>query len=96
MPESRFRVEWPDGIQEVCYSPSLVIKQYLEAGTEYSLSDFLERSRTALEEGSNRVKAKYGFPCSLALGQVDKIEAKVAHYASVPDPMVKVLAFLDG
>ena len=48
MPEMRFRIRWPDGISESCYSPSLVIKDYFAAGTDYALTDFLARSRTAL------------------------------------------------
>jgi len=26
MPEMRFRIRWPDGVAETCYSPSLVVK----------------------------------------------------------------------
>ena len=48
MPEMRFRIRWPDGSAESCYSPSLVIKDYFAVGTDYALTDFLARSRTAL------------------------------------------------
>ena len=37
-------------------------------GANYPLADFVERSRTALDIASERVKAKYGFPCSRAYG----------------------------
>ena len=93
MPEIRFEIEWPDGVREVCYSPSLVVKQHLTAETEYELSNFIERSRIALQEGSDRVKAKYGFPCSLALGQLQKLETSSTRYNS--DTKVKVLQFLE-
>ena len=63
MPEMRFRIAWPDGSTESCYSPSLVIKDYFAAGQTYPLTDFLSRSRTALTIASERVRAKYGFPC---------------------------------
>ena len=43
MPEMRFRIRWPDGSSESCYSPSLVIKDYFAVGTDYALADFLAR-----------------------------------------------------
>ncbi len=30
MPETRFLIRWPDGSPESCYSPSLVIEDYLD------------------------------------------------------------------
>ena len=41
MPETRFLIRWPDGTLESCYSPSLVIEDYLVAGETYALADFL-------------------------------------------------------
>lgn len=95
MPEIHFQVEWPDGLQETCYSPSLVVTQYFTPGQDYQLADFVERSRTALQIASDRVQAKYGFPCSLALGQLHKIEAKAIEYQPLPDPIVRVVRFLE-
>ena len=56
MPEMHFRIRWPDGTSETCYSPSLVIKDYFAVGATYPLADFLERSRTALNIASERVQ----------------------------------------
>ncbi len=95
MPELRFQIEWPDGSQELCYSPSLVIKDYFTPDQVYPLADFLERSRTALHIASDRVQAKYGMPCSLALGQLSKLEQKATQYAELPEPQVKVLKFVE-
>jgi uncharacterized repeat protein (TIGR04042 family) len=95
MPETRFQIEWPDGSQETCYSPSLVVKKFLEPGTEYDLNDFVERSRTALKEGSDRVQAKFGFPCSLALGQLQRIETTAAQFPATENSKVKLLGFVD-
>lgn len=95
MPEVRFQIEWPDGIQETCYSPSLVVKQYLEAEVDYELSDFLTRSRAALQEGSNRVEAKFGFPCGLALGQLQRLETASARYVNQSNATVKLLKFIE-
>ena len=95
MPEVRFQIEWPDGVQETCYSPSLIVKDYFEPGAAYSLTDFLAKSQTALTIASDRVAAKYGFPCGRALGQLQQIEAKVQHYQQrVPASTVKLIQFL--
>lgn len=94
MPEIRFLIQWPDGIQETCYSPSLVVKEYLESGSTYDLRDFISRSRTALTIGSDRVKAKYGMPCSLALGQLQALEARAQTYQDLADPKVQIVQFI--
>ena len=75
MPEMHFTVRWPDGRRESCYSPSLVVKDYLVPGESYGLDDFLEKTRTALGIASERVRAKYGFACSAAMGQLAEIES---------------------
>jgi uncharacterized repeat protein (TIGR04042 family) len=93
MPETRFLIRWPDGTPESCYSPSLVIEDYLVAGETYALADFLTLSRTALAIASDRVKAKYGAPCGRALAQLARIEAAAARFAGVPDACVTVDAF---
>lgn len=93
MPEMRFHLRWPDGTEEACYSPSLVIKDFLQPGLSYPLPDFLARSREALRIASDRVEAKYGFPCSRALGQLGRIEAVGLRCAGLPNPTVLVRAF---
>jgi len=95
MPEIRFHVEWPDGSQESCYSPSLGVKNYFAPGETYTLDDFVQRSRTALTIASDRVQAKYGFPCSLALGQLQKIEQKAAQFAQLPQSHVRLIQFAE-
>lgn len=95
MPEMRFRIRWPGGQEEACYSPSLVIKDFFEPGRVYPLADFLDRSRQALTIASDRVKARYGFPCSLALGQLDQIERASRAFAASPNATVTVLSFHD-
>ena len=87
MPEMHFRIRWPDGRREACYSPSLVIKDYFAPGQSYALPDFVAKSRDALTVASERVRARYGFPCSLALGQLGRIEAE----AKSQDPAGAVL-----
>jgi len=93
MPEMRFTIRWPDGTAERCYSPSLVIKDFLVPGESYALADFLGRSRQALRIASDRVEARYGMPCSRALGQLARIEAAGSAFATLPDARVRVEAF---
>lgn len=95
MPEIRFRIEWPDGTEELCYSPSLVVKDYFEPNRAYGLEDFLQRSTTALQIASDRVQAKYGMPCGLALGQLQKLQLTAQQYQSQPNAKVKLLSFLE-
>ncbi len=95
MPEMRFSIRWPDGKTELCYSPSLVIKDYLSVGQSYPLPDFLERTSTALRIASDRVREKYGRSCSLALSQLAQIEASCKSYRDTPHASVRVDAFLE-
>lgn len=74
MPQLHFRVRWPDGAVQRCYSPSTVVKDFLEPGATYLIADFVQRSRTALETASERVRDKYGYACGHAAAQLDDIE----------------------
>jgi uncharacterized repeat protein (TIGR04042 family) len=94
MPEMHFRVRWPDDTVSDCYSPSLVVKEHLEAGCSYALADFVERSATALNIGSERVRQKYGFACSSALDQLRRIEETAARFEGAADARVVVESFL--
>ncbi len=80
MPETRFRIRWPDGVEEDCYSPSTVIHDHLKAGQAYRVDDFDTRSRTALDLAARRVEAKYGFRCSSADAQAAKLASAIARY----------------
>lgn len=95
MPEIRFQVQWPDGSQETCYSPSLIVKEYFKVGETYELEDFTQRSQEALTIASDRVKAKFGYPCGLALGQLDSIIAKAQSYKESNTSTVQVLKWIE-
>jgi len=82
MPELHFTIRWPDGAVETCYSPSTVVRDHFSPGTHYPITEFLARSRNALKAASDRVQRKYGSPCSLALGQLLRIEISAARYAT--------------
>jgi uncharacterized repeat protein (TIGR04042 family) len=74
MPEVYFTVQLPDGRKQECYSPSTIVCRYFKRGEEMSVGEFVTRSRTALTEASERVRAKYGFGCSSAAAQISEIE----------------------
>lgn len=93
MPEMIFRVEWPDGGRSDCYSPSLVVKDHLREGETYPLAEFTRISRAALTIASNRVAARYGFPCARAARQIAEIDAQAARFAEDPAAQVRVVAF---
>ena len=91
MPEMHFTVRWPDGGESRCYSPSLIVRDYLQVGQSYPLPDFMERSRAMLNIGSERVRAKYGYACSAAMDQLAELESRAADYQ--PEQQVTVTAF---
>jgi uncharacterized repeat protein (TIGR04042 family) len=95
MPETRFHIRWPDGRTERCYSPSLVVKDFLSVGVSYPLAEFVSRSRTALDIASERVKEKYGWHCSRAAAQLARIEAVARDFADFAGAYVIVDAFED-
>jgi putative flavoprotein involved in K+ transport len=94
MPEMHFRVQWPNGTTEDCYSPSWIIEEHLDVGGDYPVNDFVERVGVALNIASDRVRQKYGFACSSALDQLASIH-NTAEALSPPERAgkVKVLAF---
>lgn len=95
MPEVRMMIRWPDGSEESCYSPSLVLKDYFQAGHSYPVADFRDRSRAALTIASERVRAKFGFACSRAADQLARIDERCRTFAVFPGAQVRVDAFYD-
>ncbi len=80
MPEMTFSVRWPDGIETTCYSPSLVMHDYLSARSSYPVADFVARSCEALGVASERVRATFGVACTSAMQQADEIKDLAAGY----------------
>jgi uncharacterized repeat protein (TIGR04042 family) len=95
MPEMHFHVRWPDGSQEACYSPSLIVREYLTPGTSYPPSEFLSQCREALAIASERVQLKYGVPCGRAIRQLASIETKCTAFAGQSGAKVTVISFED-
>jgi uncharacterized repeat protein (TIGR04042 family) len=93
MPEMIFHIAWPDGAPEQCYSPSLVIKEFLSPGETYPVPEFMRRSRAALTIASDRVREKYGFACSRAMGQLARLESGAKRFDATTDGGVTVTSF---
>ena len=93
MPEMYFRVRWPDGSVERCYSPSTVVADFFEPGSTYPVPEFVKRSRRALGIASERVRAKFGVACTGASAQLARIEDSAAAFTS-PSAHVTVEALL--
>lgn len=81
MPEMTFAVRWPDGTVDHCYSPSLVVHDYLTVGDSYPVVEFVSRSTAALGEATERVRAKFGFACASAAATAADITARAAGFA---------------
>lgn len=96
MPAMTYRLQWPDESVSECYSPSLVIRDYFAPGAEYELGDFLRRIREALLIASERVRAKYGFPCSRALAQLQAIELQAQGFLQQDQARIVMLSFSDA
>lgn len=93
MPEMHFTLRWPDGTESIAYSPSLVVREHLVAGATYPVAEFVARSTEALGIGSERVRARFGMPCSRALSQIDVIRRTAGRFQ--PHEPMTVLAFED-
>jgi uncharacterized repeat protein (TIGR04042 family) len=93
MPEMRFRVRLPDGREERCYSPSLIVRELLQEGVDYPLFEFMARVRAALSIASERVRLKYGYTCSAAMDQLSHLEDLASRYDTTAP--VRVLSLYD-
>jgi uncharacterized repeat protein (TIGR04042 family) len=90
MPEVLFTIQLPDGVQKQCYSPSSVVREYFAEGELMPVAEFRDRSRKALAEASERVRAKFGFSCSSAASQLAEIEQFTRAFPS--DQTVRIIS----
>ncbi|MEJ4047133.1 MSMEG_0570 family nitrogen starvation response protein [Erwinia sp. SLM-02] len=88
MPAMHFVVCWPDGSKETCYSPSTAIEKHLLINHPYRLDEFIATTVRALDEASERVKAKFGYFCSSAMDQSAAIRLRAQQFS--PEQVVIV------
>lgn len=77
MPSVNFHVRWPDGQSATYYSPSTIVYEHFTAGVLYSQEEFASRVRAALDEASERVYKKFGYYCTAAMAEREKIDGKL-------------------
>lgn len=90
MPEVSFTIRWPDGTVQPCYSPSRAIEDTLTPGAVYPVTEFLRRTSDALEEASERVRAKFGFACTAAAQQLEELATAAGVHAPHLEGVVRV------
>lgn len=89
MPALNFEIEWPNGEVMECYSPSTVVLQYFQAGDSFTVDELIAVSRTALNMAGKRVEERFGFECTAAAEQRDKILRNAEYFGS--GEMVRIL-----
>lgn len=85
MPSVNFSIVWPDGTQEVCYSPSTVIHHHFKTGDSMPVNEFVQRAETALNQASDRVAQRFGYPCSQARSQFKCLQTTAGRFDSAKD-----------
>ncbi|BBY73446.1 hypothetical protein MPRF_03450 [Mycolicibacterium parafortuitum] len=90
MPEMTFHVRWPDGVEQQCYSPSLVVHDHLSVGATYDVAEFVARTTLAMAEAGDRVRARYGFACTAAAATAREIRRTASRYPA--DAAIRVIA----
>ncbi len=92
MPEMHFYIEWPDGDVARYYSPSTVIREYFEPGMKLTIAELIAKTTEALEKASERVRAKYGFHCTLSASQSASIQTRARKFRD--DESVRIVRVL--
>ncbi len=82
MPEVRLTLAWPDGHTSELYSPSTVILSFLRPGDQLPVGELRRKGSEALQEASERVRARYGFACT----RTDEEQRKLEQIASAYGP----------
>ncbi len=75
MPEIYMQIEWPNKQLDRIYSPSSVIRDYFKPGDIVPLAQFEQLAIEALNKASGRVMAKYGYECTSAMSEIERIRS---------------------
>ncbi len=76
MPETYVNIKWPNGESDSVYSPSSVIENYFNKNQDIEIISFVNTCEEALNEASNRVYEKFGFVCTAAISEAQRIKNK--------------------
>ena len=91
MPAVHFTIRWPDDSVQTCYSPSTVIKNYIQTGEHLALNEFMQRIETGLLAASERVKERYGYYCSSAMDQLNQLKTRALDFRDLINPTVDIV-----
>jgi len=80
MPEVELDLDWPDGSSSRLYSPSTVILEHLAPGEALTVKELRHRGRLALRQASERVRARYGFACTRADEEEQRLLEQAARF----------------
>ena len=80
MPITYVHIEWPDHKTDKVYSPSSVIKEYFIAGENLSVKSFMDTCTKGLLKANERVFQKFGFACTSALSESERIHILCQKY----------------
>ena len=80
MPEVLLTMQWPDGSRSSLYSPSTVIHEHFKAGERLTVAEVKRRGSVALQQASERVRARYGFACTRTQEEESRLCGKAAEY----------------
>lgn len=90
MPVTYITIEWPNNEKDEIYSPSSVIIDFFSIGENININDFLVRCNEGLSEASERVRQKFGFACTSALSESNRISEKCKEFDK--NKYVKIIA----
>lgn len=76
MPETYVNIKWPNGESDSVYSPSSIIESYFNENQDIEITFFVKDCEEALKEASNRVYQKFGFACTSAMSEIQRIKNK--------------------
>jgi putative flavoprotein involved in K+ transport len=77
MPSVNFKITWPDGDVGVYYSPSTAMHDYLKPDTSHPQNSFRQLITAAMHAASERVRQRYGYVCTAASAELEKISGKL-------------------
>ncbi len=90
MPEVHLKIEWPGQKEDAIYSPSTIINQYFKAGDILTVTEFETKVEEALNTASHRVYEKFGFECTSAMSELDRVKRITAQIAD-KNGVIKIL-----
>lgn len=74
------QLRWPDGEASHFYSPSTVVYEFLKPGETLTVAELEQKGLSALQQASERVRARYGFACTRTDEEATKLQKRLAMY----------------